>query len=188
MQELTLTWEQIDEKDICSEEFWEYFGTFLSMKAVDKSGDILARDTATQYLSGCKESVRKLYPDNPLWNREKEWYTPLRKNLEKAIERRNNLNGVAHQEKSERIGRSLLTNINKHYFRKGDIESIKRIFILLITWLAIGRAGECAKTSWNNIRWDFDLQCMSFLWVEMKTSSQQEMLFFCDKNECEMDV
>jgi hypothetical protein len=79
-------------------------------------------------------------------------------NLEKLIliERRNNQNGAAHQEKSERIVRSLLAQTNKHYFRKGDAESLKRIFILLITWLCY----------WKG--------------------SQQEMLFFCDKSDCEM--
>jgi hypothetical protein len=177
-------WETIDENVICDENYWQCFGTFLVHFAVDKKGDPLARDTALQYLSGSKETVKKKFPENPFWLREKQWYQPLRKNIEKLIMRRNNLKGVAHQEKASRIGRTLLLQIMRHYYRKGDIESFKRCFVLLITWLAIGRAGECAKSTWKSVRWEYDLRCMSFLWIEQKTGNQYEMLFFSDKAAC----
>jgi hypothetical protein len=181
-------WDNLDEKFICDENYWQCFGTFLVNIAVDKKGDLLARDTALQYLSGCKETVKKKYPNNALWQREKEWYNALRKNVEKSIMRRNNMVGAPHQEKAARIGRALLLKITQHYYRRGDVDSFKRCFVLLITWLAIGRAGECAKSTWNNVRWDYDLRCLSLLWIEQKTGSQYEMLFFSDKNSCEMDV
>jgi hypothetical protein len=182
------SWDTLDEKVICDETYWQCFGTFLVYFAVDKRGDLLARDTATQYLSGCKETVKKKFPKNEIWQREKEWYKEIRKEVEKLIMRRNNLVGMPHQEKAARIGRSLLEKIMRHYYKKGDIESFKRSFVVLITWLAIGRAGECAKSTWRNVRWDYDLQCMTFLWIEQKTGSQYEMLFFSDKSSCEMDV
>ncbi len=52
----------------------------------------------------------------------------------------------------------------------------------------IGRAGECADSTWNNVRWYYDLRCLSLLWMEQKTGVQYEMLFIRDKNFCKMDI
>ena len=189
-------WDECGADLLCSKEFWMEFGGYLATEAVNSRGDLLERDTALQILSGCKETIKKAYRKDSLWLTEDIWYKKLRKSVKKLIERRNNVLGQAHQSKSARIGRNIMVNIGQYYWREGKcgvnlkskMEAFKKWFMILLTWLAVGRSGEAAGSTWANLTWDYEFECMCLLWTEMKTGTQTELPFVCDASTPEMDV
>lgn len=52
---------------------------------------------------------------------------------------------------------------------KGSVESMKRRLAMIMTFLAVGRSGEVACSTWTSAFWDHDLGNLMMEWKELKT-------------------
>ena len=53
---------------------------------------------------------------------------------------------------------------------------------------SVGRAGEVAVTSYDFCQWDYDEECLTTMWADIKTNRQMSMNFFCDWQHPELDI
>ena len=69
----------------------------------------------------------------------------------------------------------------------GDSESMKKCFAMVTTFLALGRAGEIACSSWNVLSWDYELEDLIIDWKEIKTGDTDKMNSFSDASSQLLD-
>ena len=182
-------WKLVPSNRICQKELLEQFASFLATDARTKIGDPLMSSTAVDYFSRVKETLKGKYADEELWKLdEKKWYTPCRQALETVVERNAIMNGGMIQEKADPIGREYIKSIARALFRKNTMKSYKWLFAVVTTWLAVGRAGELAKSNWEGVSYNVDQGCLGLVWNEIKTVSQNDMVFYCDKDCPEADI
>ena len=79
------------------------------------------------------------------------------------------INGFAVSESSQAIGRSLLLSINETLMSTGTAEAMKRRLAIVMTFLAVGRSGESALSTWTSAIWDRQLGNLLINWNEKKT-------------------
>ena len=170
--------ERLEEDEICTEKFFREFATYLTAHAVTGSGVLYKSGTSTQYLSAIKEMAMRKFPDNKLWEERvlERWYPSLRVAVEKVIDRRRMQNGLPVSESSLPIGRSLLLKICESLMGDGKVDSMKRRLALVTTFLAVGRAGEVACTTWTSASWDHDLGNLMMEWNEIKTGKKMRTM------------
>lgn len=165
--------ERLSEEQICNEKFFREFSTYLTAHAVKSTGELLMSGTATQYLSAIKDMAMRKFPENKIWEERilERWYPSLRVAVEKTVNRRQIQNGLPISESSLPIGRSLLFSICESLMNDGKVESMKRRLAVVMTFLAVGRAGEVACSTWTSASWDRDLGNLMMEWNEMKTGT-----------------
>ena len=100
----------------------------LSATTGKDNNKLLIKDTCTQYVSGFENVAFTKYPKNVIWTTEKLWYTKLRSVIASAVSRRQILLGLAIQEKSDAVDRTLLTTITKGFMKV-------KTFIVLLSYL-----------------------------------------------------
>ena len=100
--------------------------------------------------------------------------------IETKVGRRRIKDGPSVSESSIPIGREILKKICHSLMLTGDSESMKRRFAMVTTFLAVGRSGEVACSSWNSVTWDYDLQNVTMDWKELKTGDADQIIFFSD--------
>ena len=164
--------ERLTEEVICQQSFFKEFATYLCEHAISKTtGTLLKGGTAMQYLSGVKEFAEQKFPNNPLWIERSldQWYPYLRVAVDRNIRRRQISTGQPISESSLALGRSILTAVSETFMRSGSVESMKRRLAILMTFHAVGRAGESACSTWTSAVWDRDLGNLLINWNEMKT-------------------
>lgn len=166
--------ERLLEEQICDEKFFREFSTYLTAHAVKVNGEFLMSGTATQYLSAIKDMALKKFPENKIWEERMldRWYPSLRVAVEKTVNRRQIQNGLPISESSLPIGRSLLYSICESFMRDGRVETMKRRLAVVMTFLAVGRAGEVACSTWTSASWDRDLGNLMMEWNEIKTGKK----------------
>jgi hypothetical protein len=183
------SWTNLSKEELCDKSLLESFATFLATDAKTKQNESIMVGTATGYFGRVKEFLKSKFPEMPLWGLdEKVWFTPCKAALESAMKRNVIANGGIVQEQADPIGRNLMKSSAKHLWRKNSIKAFKNVFVLILTWLSIGRAGEAAKSSWKGLSYDFDSTALGLVWNELKTSKQVDMTFHCDKDCPEMDI
>ena len=109
----------LSEDEVCSVELFQIFARYVTetattgekSKSKEKKEKLLMRDTCTQYVSGMKNLAFARFPKNEIWSTERLWYTKLRSVIAAAVNRRQILLGLAVQEKSDAVDRTLLTLI-----------------------------------------------------------------------------
>jgi hypothetical protein len=163
--------ERATEDEICTEKFFREYATYLTAFAMRTDGILFKSGTAAQYLSAIKDMTMKKFPDNKLWEVRvlDRWYPSLRMAVEKTVNRRKILNGEPISEGSLPIGRSLLLKICTSLMKNGKVDSMKRRLAIVTTFLAVGRAGEVACSTWTSASWDHDLGNLLMDWNEIKT-------------------
>ena len=183
-------WKELSEDQFCDVNLFREFSTFLAEHAVvTKTKMLLMAGSAVQYLSVIKECAIARFPENEMWHlhRLDKWYPSLRLAIETKVNRRRIKSGLSTSDGSNPIGRVLLSKICHALMLVGDSESMKRRFAIVTTFLAVGRAGEVACSSWNSVSWDYDLQNLIMDWKEMKTGDTDKMNFFSDATSKLMD-
>lgn len=170
--------ERLKETDICNEKFFREFATYLTTYATKSTGLLLMSGTATQYLSAIKDMAMKKYSENRIWEERQldKWYPSLRVAVEKTVNRRQIQNGLPTTESSLPIGRSLLFSICETLMKDGRVETMKRRLAVVMTFLAVGRAGEVACSTWTSASWDRDYGNLIMEWNEIKTGATVEHL------------
>lgn len=182
----------LSEDELCSEKLFREFSTYLLENATNSKNanrDYLMSRTAIQYLSAIKEFAQKKFPQNALWEVRclDRWYPSLRVALEKKVNRRQIVNGQPVSESSQAIGRNLLITISEVLMRDGRMEAMKRRLAINMTFLAVGRAGEAACSTWSSVVWDYELGNLLMDWSEIKTGDSDPMNFFSDKSSMAID-
>ena len=54
---------------------------------------------------------------------------------------------------------------------------------MVTTFLAVGRQGDVACSSWNSMTWDYDLQNVTMDWKEVKNGDADQTNFFSDASK-----
>jgi hypothetical protein len=73
------------------------------------------------------------------------------------------------------------------YLDQGTQEATRRRLALIMTFLGVGRAGECGRSTWNGSYYDLDGEFLFMNWNEVKTSAQKPMPMNCDMESFELD-
>jgi hypothetical protein len=148
--------------------------------------ELLMLRTALQYFSGIKMELIGKYRNNDIWKNE-SWCTSINKGIERNISERCFNLGISICEKAPPIGRELLKRIACALILQNDIEGYEKRAVIVMTFLAVGRSGEVASTSWNSAYWNLDDENLTLDWNERKTNRQTQMNFFCDCQSYEID-
>lgn len=165
------TYDSILEDHCCTIDHWEDFGIFLVDDLKKSDGDFHKHGSLLEYLSGAKETIRLRFKGNQLWLDE-DWYSELRQKVVDAVNTRTMLAGIPITEISAGIGRFMMKRISHCYMiedKVGSPEGARRRFLLVMGYLACGRAGEAAKSSVKLCKWDHLNNCVQFYWQEFKT-------------------
>lgn len=167
------SYKKLTEDQICNKDFYKEFATYLAEHAVKSNGDLIMAGTAIQYLSAVKEYAQGKYSSNPIWIEKSldTWYPFLRLAIETNIQRRQIVNGDPIAESSQAIGRNLLISINESLMLTGSAEAMKRRLAVVMTFLAVGRSGESALSTWTSAIWDRQLGNLMINWNEKKTGA-----------------
>ena len=99
-----------------------------------------------------------------------------------------NIIGLPISEKAPPIGRHVMDACCSEYLRMNTADALKKRCVITVNYAAVGRTGECAKTSVDSFTWDYDVRCLCFDWSETKVSKQKFMNFFPDREYYSMDV
>ena len=166
---------RLTEDEICNPEFFKEFATYLAEHAIKSNGDLIMSGTATQYISALKEYAQGKYSSNPTWIDKSldTWYPFLRLAIETNIYRRQIVNGDPITESSQAVGRNLLISINESLMLTGNAEAMKRRLAVVMTFLAVGRSGESALSTWTSAIWDRQLGNLMINWNEKKTGESR---------------
>ena len=66
--------------------------------------------------------------------------------------------------------------------KDGKVEAMKRRLAVVMTFLAVGRAGEVACSTWTSASWDRNLNNLMMEWTEIKTGTtaynDRQSIFF----------
>ncbi len=66
-------------------------------------------------------------------------------------------------------------------------EHLYRRFAVVVNFLAVGRSGECSRSTFNRTYWNYDGEFLVLDWNELKTGRQKLMPFMCDAESMEID-
>lgn len=161
----------LTEDQLCKEKLFREFATYIAEAKRLKVQELLRSGTAIQYLSAIKEMAQRRFPENNLWKeyRLDKWYPSLRVALEKKVNRRQIVDGSSISEKSKALGRNVLPIASETLMRDGRMEAMKRRLAIVMTFLAVGTAGEAACSTWASATWDYERGNLLMDWSELKT-------------------
>jgi len=173
---------------VCNIRTWEEFGTYLAKFAMKKDEDLLMWGAAKVNLTQAKVYFERneRYSGNQIWIDQK-WYSDIRDAVEKTILHRCVELGIPLVEKADPVGRELMRDMCDAYMKRGTSEDFQWRAATLTTFLAVGRAGEVAFSSYNLARWNTVYNCLFLEWSEIKTNAQKPMNFFPDAEHMELD-
>jgi hypothetical protein len=116
------------------------------------------------------------FPSHEIWaTADGGWYSKLRVEIEKKAVRRMMTEGEPVEDRVLPLGDQLLEEIVTVYMKQGDMESQKRINVLIKTYQSVGRAGEVSLSTWTSTKWCtlYDNECTN--WNELKTGGADPM-------------
>ena len=126
----------------------QQFGTFLCHFLIKEDGSGYSLASIEKYLSGVTNSAQEDSRFNglELW-KDKNWYTRLRSAINKSIVLKCIEEGRPLSEKGAPIGRELLFRLCDYYLQLNDKDMLVRRFVLITTFLAVGRTGEIGSNA-----------------------------------------
>lgn len=127
--------------------------------------------TILQYVSGVKESLKGLWPDNAMW-KDEAWYTKIREAVDTYWRRRAIQQRDAFSRPEPPICNAEMDAMCKELMKacSGDnagLEPLMRRALLVSTHYFAGRVGEGSFWSWEHLNWVKGIPVMN--WPEMKT-------------------
>ena len=177
----------LSEDILCKLDILQQFAKYLVTTHRTADGKLLAPGAASTYLSGLKNFLVRLYPKNPLW-KEADEFSKINDGIKRESVIRCIDLGVPIYKKSKAIGRHLLEKIVDKLLRTDSIESHEAILVLVLTFLAAGRGGEVAMSTFYGIDWDFETETMLSDWAESKTTQVHLMPFFADASSLQLCI
>lgn len=121
----------------------QQFGTFMCHFLMKENGSSYSLASIEKYLPGVTNAAQedRRFKSLELW-KDKNWYTRLRSAINKSIVLKCIEEGRPLSEKGAPIGRELLYRICDYYLQLNDKDMLLRRFVLITTFLAVGRTGE----------------------------------------------
>jgi len=114
----------------------------------------------------------------------KGWFTRIRNELlVKTLNHKHILLGDSFVSYSMPLGRRIVSEISRYYFRRGAFEDIEKIAAIIVTFSAVGRAGECSYITYSQAEWNSIYEILVLDWNEVKTDKQMPMPFSHDHND-----
>jgi hypothetical protein len=155
---------------------------------------ILHVGTIVTYLSAIKEHLKSVHPSLPLWTKEvnrdgtPKWYTDMRNYICRMCTNRVVEAGKKLVNKSDPIGRPLLSKICTALLRKNDFDSIEMRAAFVTDFHSCGRTGEIATASYATASWDDIECCLKTDWSMEKTSQQKLLYLYPDYEQYQICV
>ena len=178
--------------------------TWLKRNPVQAQGKkkALQENTIGQYFGQIKENIKDVTSESEIWNNHEDvWYTKLLKSVKKAYSF-NILEGEAahrdptcraiplkcspgkllqrHREWLDETGAdldSIIKQILESEFN--NIDCHEERFMLLLTFLTVGRGGELKFLRHDNNIWDYHANCLQGIQTRLKTRTQQPFWVQC---------
>ena len=113
----------------------------------------------------------------------KGWFTRIRNELVKTLNHKHILLGDSFASYLMPLGRRFVSEISRYYFRRGAFEDIEKIAAIIVTFSAVGRAGECSYITYSQAEWNSIYEILVLDWNEVKTDKQMPMPFSHDHND-----
>ena len=170
---------------LCREVIFDNYAAWLLLyKRTNKRGELVTikSGSAVNYLSGVKETIKKMYPLNALW-KQSEWYTKIRSCLEIQVNKIRMNSGLSCSDKAYPLSRKHVMEICKYLYQQNDVKLLKFHLQLVFNRQAIGRANEIMNTRLDSMFFDDTTSCITVDWNQLKTGVQDLMSFVPDK-EC----
>ena len=139
--------------------------------------------SAGQYLSNFKSALSKRFPVVPqlqsAWNGD-SWYHILfrlvrHESASKAMKR-----GDILSDASDSIWKTVLEEICLFHMKEGTSTGYMWRCVMIIFYMAIGRASEAMTMTWDTCNFNTSLECLESKWMELKTGKISPMSFFAD--------
>lgn len=100
---------------------------------------------------------------------ERTWLKGMLGQAEREFQERAIKSGQPMESGATPIGPVEVRDVQRSCSLHGTKDSAARKLIVLLTFLAAGRAGEVATLSWDSFRWDMSLESFYFVWNSVKT-------------------
>ena len=107
---------------------------------------------------------------------DKGWLNGVLARLERLFSQRAAADGTDLSSQATPVLAGHLRDVSRACAQHGQPESLLRRLVLMLTWCATGRASEIATLSWNQLSWDALIAAPMFVWNQLKTSKQKQVL------------
>jgi hypothetical protein len=135
--------------------------------------------------------IEQKHPNCAVWKDKAKWFPLIAQDIWDTSSAERIQRGLPVQEKSEAIGRSVLSLICAACLRSEgaakQIVGVKERVALVTNYLAIGRAGEVGLASFALSHWSTVYECANMYWQEQKRGKQVPLNFFPDIDCMELD-
>ena len=137
---------------------------------------ILVQFTITLF-GMAKERIRLIYPDNNIWPGHEwvhgaevsdGWFSKIRDDVKKYVEDLRLKAGRVNKKITLPIGRKVIGECISFFLNQNAVVGVEKAISILMTFHAIGRAGEAGWVLYNNSYWNTIDNCLWVLWSEPK--------------------
>jgi hypothetical protein len=171
------------EKYFCNKKFWQEFGTFIKQDATPQSSNrddnMFYPSTVYNYFGMAKERIRLIYPDNSIWpghewvhgsEQSDGWFSKIRDDVKKYVEDVRLKSGRSNKKITLPIGRKVTGECVSFFLKQNTSAGVEKAISMVMTFHAIGRAGEAGWVLYDNAYWNTIDNCLWVLWCEQKVS------------------
>ncbi len=189
------TLENTEEDEFCVEALVQQFAYYLVHECKTKGDENLMLAYVLKLVSGLMGAGSRKFPSSPFFDvlRQSQsgqdtWYHRMRTGIKKAIRIRSIENALKISESATPLSRKEMSAVGLELCRAGTVDAILRRFVLTLLWLAGGRAGEVATTSWNLARWNHTYGILYLDWSQHKTGKQKGVALLPDFDSFNIDI
>lgn len=189
------------ESFFCDAMIFDVYAAFLLEQSVTKTSvhdkskyqQGLEVGTILQYLSGAKEEIKRMWPQNPLWVNE-DWYNKIRESTEKCWKRRAIQNRDNFHSRQPPIGNKQLMDMTSELLKQcGGVRSVdptplNRRAALVVSSYFAARTAESVNFSWEHVEWNSPFGLFIVQWPETKTLSLKPYPVIPHMFDFEIDV
>jgi len=135
--------------------------------------------TVYNYFGMAKERIRLIYPDNSIWpghewvhgsEQSDGWFSKIRDDVKKYVEDVRLKSGRSNKKITLPIGRKVTGECVSFFLKQNTSAGVEKAISMVMTFHAIGRAGEAGWVLYDNAYWNTIDNCLWVLWCEQKVS------------------
>jgi hypothetical protein len=146
------------------------------------NGESYSLKTCKKYTSNLKTIIKQKFPfgafiNDPIWLTEDTWLKAINNGIKTEIGRRRNASGDLIEERSDGIGRVVLSNICDYQMSLETPEGLKNCAILNTNYSMCLRSGENGDIVYDNMRWDYERESLTVMVAEKKHPNSTRCLF-----------
>jgi hypothetical protein len=178
------------ENYFCNKTFWQEFGTYIKQDATPQSSNrddnMFYPSTVYNYFGMAKERIRLIYPDNSVWpghewvhgsEQSDGWFSKIRDDVKKYVEDVRLKSGRSNKKITLPIGRKVTGECVSFFLKQSTSVGVEKAISMVMTFHAIGRAGEAGWVLYDNAYWNTIDNCFWVLWCEPKVSTNISIMY-----------